>query len=208
MPELPEVETVCRGLYPVLVGHKIESVKVLRHDLRLPVPRKIKHSIKNRTITLLERRAKYILLYLDNDYTIIIHLGMSGHIKIFKNFSSKLAPHDHIEFTMSNGAVVRYNDPRRFGLVLLEKKDNLNSHRLLKDLGPDPLGKKFNHHVLSKLLMNRTENIKNALLNQMIIGGLGNIYVSECLFKAGIKPLRPANSLTNAEFVNNKKIVK
>ena len=108
MPELPEVETVCRGLHPALVGQQIKSVKIWRRDLRLPISKGIGHQLKNRTITFLERRAKYILVHLDNDYVVIIHLGMSGHMKIFKSDIPKPATHDHIEFYIRNGIVVRY----------------------------------------------------------------------------------------------------
>ena len=208
MPELPEVETVCKGLQPFLVGQKIRSFKVRRRDLRLPVSKGITYHTKNRTITSLERRAKYILWHLDDDYTVIIHLGMSGHVKILQNFIPQPTVHDHIEVTINNGTVIRYNDPRRFGLVLLEKRNRLNTHRLLKNLGPDPLGRKFDHHALSKLLINRKLSIKNALLNQKIIAGLGNIYVSECLFVSGIRPMRPANSLKYDEIKNLVKAIR
>ncbi len=199
MPELPEVETVRRGLRPILEGQKIRSLILRRQDLRIPFPRNIKKIATDRNIIRLERRAKYLLMCLENDHIIIIHLGMSGHMKILKNNIPKPGKHDHVDFCLANGNVVRFNDPRRFGLISLSTKDGLETHKLIKNIGPDPLGNKFNHFILAEAFANRKISIKAALLNQKIVGGLGNIYANESLFRSGISPMRLANSLNLVE---------
>jgi len=199
MPELPEVETVRLGLRPILEGKKIKSLVLRRRNLRIPFPRNLKKIVTGSFIVRLGRRAKYLLIYLQNDHIIIVHLGMSGHMKILENNIPKPGKHDHVDFCLSNGNVVRFNDPRRFGLISLSTKDGFETHKLIKNIGPDPLGDKFNHIDLATGLTNRRASIKAALLNQKIVGGLGNIYVNESLFRSGIAPMRLAKSLSLIE---------
>lgn len=199
MPELPEVETVRRGLKPILEGQKLVSVIVRRDDLRIPFPKNFAKRLTGKKIINLTRRAKYLLMHIEGGDVVIIHLGMSGNMKIFKNNIPQPGKHDHVDFCFINNIVVRYNDPRRFGLMTLSNEKKLQTHRFLKFIGPDPLSNNFNYTSLSKSLSHRKTTIKAALLDQKIIAGLGNIYVSESLFRSGILPTRMARSLINVE---------
>lgn len=191
MPELPEVETVCRGLAPVLAGQVIARVDLHRKDLRKPFPKGLKTRIESARITHITRRAKYILIHLDNGYVLVIHLGMSGRI-VFHPHDYKPQTHDHFILHLKNCQQIVLNDPRRFGVVDLVAEDNLESHALFTHLGPEPLSNGFSGPVLAAALKGRKTAIKQALMDQRIVVGVGNIYASEALFMAGISPLKQA----------------
>ena len=195
MPELPEVETVRRGLEPVLAGRTLVRVRLRRADLRLPFPNDMAGRLAGRRIDRLERRSKYMLWHLDDGEALIVHLGMSGRMRVFEGVLPPLEPHDHVEFTTDRGAVVRFNDPRRFGLMALVRSDDLAGHPLLASIGPEPLDGGFDGPALARRLDGRSGPIKGALMNQQVVAGLGNIYVSESLFRAGISPKRRAGTV-------------
>jgi len=198
MPEMPEVETVRRGLAGVLVGAKIEGIEQRRPDLRFPFPERFAERLAGRRVEGLSRRAKYILAALDGGETLILHLGMSGSFRIereeedtpgaFHFERSKIAAHDHVVFHLSNGAQVTYNDPRRFGFMLLAPSGDLTAHPLFSRLGVEPLGTDFSAAVLARLFAGRKTPLKAALLDQSLVAGLGNIYVCEALHRAGLSP--------------------
>ena len=191
MPELPEVETVCRGLEPVLVGQVIMQADVRRKDLRKPFPKGLKSHLEGAKVTHITRRAKYILIHLDNGYVLVIHLGMSGRV-VFQPGDYKPQTHDHFILHMKNGQQVVLNDPRRFGIVDLVSEEALESHQLFAHLGPEPLSNGFSGPVLAAALKGRKTAIKQALMDQRIVVGVGNIYASEALFMARISPLKQA----------------
>ena len=198
MPELPEVETVRRGLLPVLENRILETVTVRRRDLRFPIPAQLAKRLTGATVAALDRRAKYILIRLTNGSVAILHLGMSGRIKISHNGTGEapaLEAHDHVIITTDAGVTVIFNDPRRFGSLLLSSYNTLADHKLLKDLGPEPLDPAFDGPALAARLKGRNTSIKAALLDQRTVAGLGNIYVSESLFRAGISPKRLARTV-------------
>jgi formamidopyrimidine-DNA glycosylase len=197
MPELPEVETVCRGLAPYLEGHTLVRVDQRRKDLRFPFPKMFAKRLRNRRVERIRRRAKYMLVHLDNGTVLIIHLGMSGRMTITPPGAHAPEPgkHDHVVFGTNAGAVIMFNDVRRFGLMDLAQEDDLEQHALLCDIGPEPLGNEFSDSYLSEKLKGRKTPIKSALLDQKIVAGLGNIYVCEALFRAGISPKRIADSV-------------
>ena len=195
MPELPEVETVCRGLRPKLEGHVLVDVIQRRLDLRFPLPENFAERLQGRTIERIDRRAKYILAHLDDGWTLIAHLGMSGRMTLTDEAPPAADKHDHIEFRTDEGTTVRFNDPRRFGSMDLFRTAELDEHPILATLGPEPLSNSFNEVALSKALRGRKTPIKSALLDQKIVAGLGNIYVCEALFRAGISPKRIAYTI-------------
>ncbi len=203
MPELPEVETVRRGLVPVMEGAKIATADVNRPDLRWPFPERMSERLTSKTVTALGRRSKYILADLNSGETLIIHLGMSGRMLIsgaalgeFHHDHPAPEKHDHVVLHMANGARVTFNDARRFGAMDLAATESVEKHWLLKDLGPEPLGNAFDEDYLVERLSNRRTPIKSALLDQKIVAGLGNIYVCETLFRAGVSPKRHAGNLS------------
>ncbi|MBL6931910.1 MAG: bifunctional DNA-formamidopyrimidine glycosylase/DNA-(apurinic or apyrimidinic site) lyase [Rhodospirillales bacterium] len=196
MPELPEVETVKRGLAPVLEGQRIARAVARRPDLRFPLPDDFGQRLTGRTVTSVGRRAKYLLISLDDGTTLIAHLGMSGRFRIYEDAAPPIEKHDHVIFTTENGAEIRFNDPRRFGFMDLAQAGELDIHPMLKDLGPEPLGKDFDAMVLANALKGKRSPIKIALLDQTVVAGLGNIYVSEALFRAGISPMRTAATIS------------
>ena len=203
MPELPEVETIVRGISPFLEGATIKKIKLNRADLRWPFPENFANRIKEAKVLNLKRRSKYILVHLSTGETLLIHLGMSGKIlvsdtKIGNYFyeSSKVSNHNHVIFELSDGTIVTYNDPRRFGFMDLAKTDNLNNHKFLEKLGPEPLGNNFNFDYLKIELSKKESPIKNVLLNQTVVAGLGNIYVCEALFMSGISPKKIASKIS------------
>jgi formamidopyrimidine-DNA glycosylase len=209
MPELPEVETVKRGLEPVVAGARIETVELRRGDIRFPFPPRFRERLEGRRVMKLGRRAKYLLFHLDSGETLIAHLGMSGSFRIetesaestpgvFTRKRSKDPRHDHVIFHLDNGASVTYNDPRRFGFMDLAKKAELDSHPRLMGLGEEPLAPAFDAGRLSALFMNARAPLKAALLDQRRIAGLGNIYACEALFRARLSPSRPAGDLGDA----------
>jgi formamidopyrimidine-DNA glycosylase len=208
MPELPEVETVMRGLAPALMGKRIERVEKRRENLRFVFPQRFVERLEGSRVKALRRRAKYILADLDSGETLILHLGMSGSFRIddagerspgaFVHGRSKLAAHDHVVFDLSGGGRVTYNDPRRFGFMLLAPTRDLAAHRLFADIGVEPLSDAFDAAALANLLAGKAAPLKAALLDQRLIAGLGNIYVSEALHRAALSPLRGAGSLVKA----------
>ncbi len=198
MPELPEVETICRGLAPRLVGRRFIEVQVRRPGLRLPFPDDMALRLTGRRVTALTRRAKYLLMQLDDGAVLIIHLGMSGRMVILDAPGSSPGRHDHVIFVTDDQIQVVFNDPRRFGLMTLSRAAELEGHPLLAELGPEPLDPAFTGKALAARLAGRKSPIKAALLDQRVVAGLGNIYVSEALFYAGVSPLRPAGEVSGA----------
>lgn len=208
MPELPEVETVCRGLAPHMEGRLINHVDQRRADLRFPFPKDFALRLQGREILAIDRRAKYILVRLDDETTWMIHLGMSGRFTVNQapshassgqsghNSGWAIAEkHDHVIVTLSDGGRVVFNDPRRFGFMDLIAAGEEDRHPSLKELGPEPLSDAFNADYFTERLRNRNSNIKATLLDQKIVAGLGNIYVCEALWRAGISPKRKAASV-------------
>lgn len=202
MPELPEVETVRRGLLPVLEGHVIASAQVNRPDLRFPLPDGMADRLTGKRVQSLRRRSKYILADLSSGETLLIHLGMSGRMLIsgamlgeFHHDHPAAQKHDHVVLTMESGARVTFNDARRFGSMDLMPTARWQAHKLLAGLGPEPLGNAFNEPYLRARLEGRKTPIKAALLDQTIVAGLGNIYVCEVLHRAKIAPNRLAGDL-------------
>ena len=209
MPELPEVETVSQGIKSKLLNHKISKVIVKRRDLRFRIDTKLEQKITNTKINSVSRRAKYILINLDNGLTVIIHLGMSGRIVVEDLKSSKnIFKHTHLEIITTGKKKMKFIDPRRFGSVLLHETNNLNTHKLIKNLAPEPLTREFNATYLFKALKGRSANIKSIIMNQFIVVGVGNIYASESLYKAKIRPGRQAKSLSLTECVLLAKSIK
>lgn len=195
MPELPEVETVCRGLRPKLEGRKLASVIQRRPNLRFPFPEGFVERLRDRTIVRIDRRAKYILAHLDDGWTLMAHLGMSGRMTLIDGNPPEAGKHDHVEITTTDGTTVRYNDARRFGFMDLIETDKLDRHPMLCDLGPEPLSNGFNAVSLNAALKGRKSPIKAALLDQKVVAGLGNIYVCEALFRASVSPKRSAHTV-------------
>lgn len=202
MPELPEVETVRRGLAPVMEGQIIARAEVNRHDLRWPLPERMAERLEGRRILGLRRRSKYILSDLDGGETLLIHLGMSGRMTVsgdplgrFLRDHPPARKHDHIIFHMSNGARISFNDARRFGAMDLIATGAADGHRLLAALGPEPLGNGFHEHHLIAAFRGRSAPVKSTLMDQRVVAGLGNIYVCEALFRAGISPRRQAGRI-------------
>lgn len=194
MPELPEVETTRLGISPHILHKKITEIIIRRTDLRQPVSPDLPE-LENTTITAVNRRSKYILISTSNNSTILIHLGMSGSLRIIPP-SEDWKKHDHIAFTISNKTQLRFHDPRRFGLILSIPTQNLTTHPLLSHLGPEPLDPHFTPEHLHSSLRNKSIPIKTAIMDAKIVVGVGNIYASESLFHAGIHPLLPANKLS------------
>ena len=203
MPELPEVETVRRGLAPVMEGVVIVDAQVNRPDLRWPFPKDLAERLTGKRVLQLRRRSKYILADLDSEETLLIHLGMSGRMTIsghtmgdFHHPHPMPAKHDHVVFEMEGGARITFNDARRFGAMDLMPTRGEADFWLIRDLGPEPLGNQFDEAYLVDRLKGRNTPIKSALLDQRIVAGLGNIYVCEVLFRAGIHPARKAGQIS------------
>ena len=199
MPELPEVETVCRGLAPRLIGRRLVRVDIRRAGLRVPFSESMAERLTGRRVTAVTRRAKYLLVHLDDGGVAIVHLGMSGRLVITEGPPSPPGKHDHVVLATDDDAVVTFNDARRFGLMVMTDSTGLASHPLLAELGPEPLDSAFTPAVLSERLAGRGSPIKAVLLDQSVVAGLGNIYVSEALFHAGLSPLRSAATVSGAE---------
>lgn len=203
MPELPEVETVRRGLLPAMEGRVIVAAQVNRPDLRWPLPERMAERLTGARVAQLRRRSKYILADLSTGESLLIHLGMSGRMLVSGVMLGDYhldhpAPqkHDHVVLEMEGGARVTFNDARRFGAMDLVRTDREAAHWLLAGLGPEPFGNEFNEDYLVSTLKERKSPIKTALLDQHVVAGLGNIYVSEVLFRAGIDPRRPASRIS------------
>lgn len=199
MPELPEVETTRRGLAVKLEGRRIARIEARRPDLRFPLPKNFARAIQGRRVEALERRAKYILIRLEGDLVWMIHLGMSGRMVIRAGWPNDIGPHDHVIFATADGAAVTFNDARRFGMMDLVPAAKLAEHRLLAGIGPEPLGADFTPAVLAAALAGRKTPMKAALLDQRVVAGLGNIYVCEALFRAGIHPEKLAGTVKPAK---------
>ncbi|MYH59943.1 MAG: bifunctional DNA-formamidopyrimidine glycosylase/DNA-(apurinic or apyrimidinic site) lyase [Boseongicola sp. SB0675_bin_26] len=202
MPELPEVETVRRGLLPVMEGKRILRADVNRPDLRWPLPARMAERVSGMRVMSLRRRSKYLLADLSSGETLLVHLGMSGRILIsgdapgaFRNRHAMHDRHDHVVFHMQGGARVTFNDPRRFGAMDLVATASAEQHQRLAGIGPEPLGNAFDETYLASTLKGRRTTIKAALLDQRVVAGLGNIYVCEVLHRAGISPARRVSRL-------------
>jgi formamidopyrimidine-DNA glycosylase len=202
MPELPEVETVRRGLAPAMEGVVIARAEVNRPDLRWPFPEHMAERLEGQRVERLRRRSKYILADLSSGESLLIHLGMSGRMLVSGDPLGRFvrehpAPekHDHVVLLMANGARITFNDPRRFGAMDLLDTRTAEQHKLLASLGPEPLGNDFHEDHLIAALKGRNMPIKSALLDQRIVAGLGNIYVCEALYRAGIHPARKAGRI-------------
>ena len=203
MPELPEVETVRRGLLPAMEGKRILRAEINRPDLRWPLPERMAERLTGARVERLRRRSKYILADLDTGESLLIHLGMSGRLLVSGVMLGEFhldhpAPqkHDHVVLHMEGDARVTFNDARRFGAMDLVRTDREEAHWLLSGIGPEPLGNAFDESYLTAALKKRSSPIKTALLDQHVVAGLGNIYVSEVLFRAGIDPRRAANRIS------------
>lgn len=214
MPELPEVETVRRGLAPVMEGARIANVAVNRPDLRFPFPDGFAELLEGQVIISLGRRAKYLLIDLENGLTIVSHLGMSGSFRIeldggdaqtpgdFHLERSKDGKHDHVVFYLDGPmgkARVIYNDPRRFGFMHMVQRENLDLYPAFADIGPEPTGNALSADYLAKRFAGKKQPLKTVLLDQKIIAGLGNIYVCEALWRAGLKPDRAAGTIVDVK---------
>ncbi len=212
MPELPEVETVRRGLEPVMTGAVVTRAEVRRPDLRWPFPPGLAERLARRRVERLRRRSKYLLADLDGGETLLIHLGMSGRMLVsvagagsvrdslgqFVHLHAVPAPHDHVVLHLDSGARITFNDPRRFGAMDLLTTAEERSHRLLRALGPEPLGNGFHADMLQAAFRGKSATVKSALLDQRLVAGLGNIYVCEALFRAGVHPRRKAGKIGRA----------
>jgi formamidopyrimidine-DNA glycosylase len=206
VPELPEVETVRRGLEPVLTGRRIDRAEVRRPDLRWPLPERMAERLTGARVTALRRRSKYLLADLDRGETLIVHLGMSGRMLVSGAMLGAFAhphpapeKHDHVVLDIEGGARITFNDARRFGAMDLAATEAVETHRLLAGLGPEPLGNAFDAQRLAARLAGRVTPVKAVLLDQRVVAGLGNIYVCEALWRARISPLRLARDVTAEE---------
>jgi formamidopyrimidine-DNA glycosylase len=208
MPELPEVETVRRGLQPALEGARFDHVLARRPDLRWPLPKDFVQRLEGKTVKGLGRRAKYLLADLSSGEVLLMHLGMSGSFRVFHD-GRKRKPgrfhherneqltHDHIVFAMSSGATVTFNDPRRFGFMKLVPRASLDQEPLLRSLGPEPLGNAFDAAMLAQACRGKKASLKAALSDQRVVAGLGNIYVCEALHRARLSPKRKASTIAS-----------
>jgi len=206
MPELPEVETVRRGLQPAMEDARIKKAEVRRKDLRFPFQKDFVKRLEGQTVTGLGRRAKYLMADLSSGDVLLMHLGMSGSFRViigdndsspgqFHHPRAEDRAHDHVVFHMSSGALVIFNDPRRFGYMKVIAREAVGDEPLLKDLGPEPLGNEFDADMLARSCANKKTSLKAALLDQRVVAGLGNIYVCEALFRALLSPRRLAATL-------------
>jgi len=200
MPELPEVETVKRGLEEFIINENIKKVYLSKLSLRFPWPKDFISKVVGKKIISVKRRAKYIIIGLSDNYSIIAHLGMSGSYKVLKKSEEQdyaILKHDHLIFDLDNFKIV-YNDPRRFGYIDLTNQEP-ETHKFLSSLGPEPLSNYFNADGIAKTLFNRSKPIKNLLLDQNIVSGLGNIYVCEALFRSKINPKKNCSKLVTSK---------
>lgn len=206
MPELPEVETVRRGLAPAMEGERFDKVEVRRGDLRWPLPRGFAQKLHGKLVEGLGRRAKYLLADLSSGDVLLMHLGMSGSFRVHKNGAehtpgkyhherSTALVHDHVIFHMSSGATVTFNDPRRFGFMKLVPRAHLTEDPLMRAIGPEPLGNEFDAAMLARACANKKTSLKAALSDQRVVAGLGNIYVCEALHRARLSPKRRASTI-------------
>jgi len=199
MPELPEVETVARDLAGRIIGKTIRDVKLRRADLRQPFPKNLKVLLIGRKIVSVGRRAKYVLIHLDDASVLVLHLGMSGSITVRQAKNYQPQKHDHVLIALDGGNLMVMNDPRRFGLLTVVKSDELKNHKLFRALGMEPLSNKFTGKALHTLLKNKNTNVKAAIMDQSLVVGVGNIYAAESLYLAGILPTRNSRKITIQE---------
>ena len=203
MPELPEVETVRRGLETATVGRVIAGAEIRRSDLRWPLPQRMKQRLEGAEVNGIDRSGKYMLVRLSTSETLLVHLGMSGRITVLPPSAApagaKPGPHDHVLLRMDDGASIIYNDPRRFGAMDLFPTCAEASHKLLRRIGPEPLGDEFTGIYLRKIFERKNSAVKSVLLDQTVVAGLGNIYVCEALWRARVSPLRNAKDLGRGE---------
>jgi formamidopyrimidine-DNA glycosylase len=206
MPELPEVETVRHGLAPAMEGASFTKVEARRGDLRWPLPADFARRLQGQTVRGLGRRGKYLLADLSSGEVLLMHLGMSGSFRVFRagdetspggyhHERSQHLAHDHVVFHMSNGAVVTFNDPRRFGSMKLVRRAEIDREPLLRSLGPEPLGNEFDAAMLARACHGKKTSLKAALSDQRVVAGLGNIYVCEALHRARLSPRRRASTI-------------
>ena len=223
MPELPEVETVRRGLQPAMEGARFTKVEVHRRDLRWPLPKDFAARLEGKTVTGMGRRAKYLLADLSSGDVLLMHLGMSGSFYVFDEKGgraegakggtagnyyherSQHVAHDHVIFHMSSGAVATFNDPRRFGFMKIVARSKLDAEPLLNRLGPEPLGNEFDAAMLASACQGKKTSLKAALLDQRVVAGLGNIYVCEALFRARLSPRRVASTIASRSGAPNER---
>jgi formamidopyrimidine-DNA glycosylase len=217
VPELPEVETVRRGLAAVMEGARIVKVEARRPDLRRPLPKHFAQRVEGETVTGIGRRAKYLTVDLSSGDVLLMHLGMSGSFRVSRGDragtpgahhhpGSADPTHDHVVFHMSSGATVTFNDPRRFGLMLLVPRAELAVHPLMREVGPEPLGNEFDAGLLATACAGKKTSLKAALLDQTVVAGLGNIYVCEALHRAGLSPRRRAATIATRGAANARAI--
>lgn len=197
MPELPEVETTLRGIKPHIIDQKVIDVIVRHHQLRWPVPADLKNQLQNKVIKSLRRRAKYLLFETDNG-TLILHLGMSGRVRILSE-PVAAGKHDHIDIYFSNQKYLRFTDPRRFGALLWTSEDPFK-HPLLAKIGPEPLSSDFDGHYLWEQARGRKVSVKSYIMNSSIVAGVGNIYAAEALFQSRIRPQKHAGKISLAQY--------
>ncbi|MGH6673941.1 MAG: bifunctional DNA-formamidopyrimidine glycosylase/DNA-(apurinic or apyrimidinic site) lyase [Xanthobacteraceae bacterium] len=220
MPELPEVETVRRGLEPAMEGARFTKVEVRRGDLRWPLPKDFKAQLEGKTVTGMGRRAKYLLADLSSGEVLLMHLGMSGSFYVFDEKAhaakgetpglyyhqrAQHIAHDHVVFHMSSGMVVTFNDPRRFGSMKVVPRQQLDTEPLLNRLGPEPLGNEFDATMLACACAGKKTSLKAALLDQRVVAGLGNIYVCEALHRAHLSPKRTASTIASRNRAPNER---
>jgi formamidopyrimidine-DNA glycosylase len=217
MPELPEVETVRRGLAPAMEGARFTRVETRRKDLRWPLPKDFIKRLEGQRVEGVGRRAKYLTVDVSSGDVLLMHLGMSGSFRVVKDHGkelqpgryhhdkSKLARHDHVVFHMSNGSVVTFNDPRRFGSMKIVPRGKIDEEPLLRLIGPEPLGNEFDAAMLAEACAGKKTSLKAALLDQRVVAGLGNIYVCEALFRARLSPKRRASTIAGRNGAPNDK---
>ncbi|HZP75799.1 MAG TPA: bifunctional DNA-formamidopyrimidine glycosylase/DNA-(apurinic or apyrimidinic site) lyase [Pseudolabrys sp.] len=214
MPELPEVETVRRGLEPAMDGARFRKVEARRKDLRWPLPKNFAKVLEGQKVEGLGRRGKYLLLDLSSGDVLMMHLGMSGSFRVFidgggnkpggyYHAKSEHLAHDHVVFHMSNGAVVTYNDPRRFGFMKMTPRAKLDAHPLMRAMGPEPLANSFDAQTLAAACAGKKTSLKAALSDQRVVAGLGNIYVCEALYRARLSPKRLASTIDDRKGAPN-----
>lgn len=198
MPELPEVETVRRALALALEGRRIVRVEARRRVLRVPLAKDFERRLQGARVARVDRRAKYLLVYLEGGTVLVAHLGMSGRMRLCKKPAPAPERHDHVEIETDQGVILRFNDPRRFGLMALIPEAKLAGHKWFQALGPEPLAPGFDGAALARRLGGRQTSLKAALMDQRTVAGLGNIYVCEALFRAGLSPFRRAGTVAGA----------
>jgi formamidopyrimidine-DNA glycosylase len=197
MPELPEVETTKKGIAPYVVGETVSNIIIRERNLRWPIPTSLKRSLKNKLIRKLRRRAKYLLFFTDKG-CMILHLGMSGNLRVLDH-TIPHDKHDHVDIVFESGHLLRFHDPRKFGSILWTKDDPLE-HKLINHLGPEPLSDEFNVDYIFTKSRKRTQAIKTFIMDSRMVVGVGNIYASEALFRAGIKPTKKAGNISKARY--------